>query len=136
MLHLASQSPRRRELLDQLGLRRSLDLRLASLGAVRRNGYGPKQWYRPLPDGEFDFVFVDGPPKRIGREGTLFALHDHVAGGGELWLHDGHRQHEKECLAVWQREFSFEASLVDADKGAWILRNITALAQDYGGRER
>ena len=123
-------------LLDQLGLRRSLDLRLASLGAVRRNGYGPKQWYRPLPDGEFDFVFVDGPPKRIGREGTLFALHDHVAGGGELWLHDGHRQHEKECLAVWQREFSFEASLVDADKGAWILRNITALAQDYGGRER
>ena len=122
-------------LLDQLGLRRALDLRLAPLGTVRRNGNGSSQWYRPLPEGQFDFVFVDGPPKRVGREGALFALADHLRPDGQLWLHDGHRQHEKECVAAWQRAFSFEARLVDADKGAWVLRNITALVPVHSGAQ-
>lgn len=115
-------------LLDRLTLRQAVDLRLATLGSVRRNGWGAKRWYRPLPEGQFDFVFVDGPPRRVGREGTLFVLADQLRPGGELWLHDGHRQHEKECVVAWQREFSFEATLDETDKGAWILRNIAPLA--------
>ena len=114
-------------LLDRFGLRRAVDLRLAALGALRSNGWGPKPWYRPLPEGEFDFVFVDGPPRRVGREAALYAVADRLSASGEFWLHDGHRQHEKDCLAAWQRAFSFDATLEEADKGVWILRNITAL---------
>lgn len=116
-------------LLDRLALRRAVDLRLAPLGplASRRagmDGAGPAHWYRPLPAGEFDFVFVDGPPLRIGREGTLFALAGQLSSGGELWLHNGHRQHEQDCLRTWQGVFDFDTALVEAGKGAWVLRNI------------
>ena len=115
-------------LLDRLALRRAVDLRLAALGTVRRKGGEASRWYRPLPEGQFDFVFVDGPPKRIGRDGALFALAGQIKPDGQFWLHDGNRQHEKECVTAWQRTFSFEATLEDADKGAWILRNIAPLA--------
>lgn len=111
-------------LLDRLQLRRAVDLRLAPLGPLRRNGCAPARWYRPLPDGEFDFVFVDGPPQQVGREGALFALAGQLGAEGELWLHNGHREHEKACLAAWQQSFRFDATLLDTDKGAWILRHV------------
>ncbi len=116
-------------LLDRLALRRAVDLRLATLGPVRGNGGEARRWYRPLPEGTFDFVFVDGPPRQVGRDGTLFALHDQLRPDSQLWLHDGNRQHEKECVAVWQEAFSFEATLEEADKGAWILRSIVPLSE-------
>jgi protein-L-isoaspartate O-methyltransferase len=117
-------------LLERLRLRRAVDLRLAPLGALRHNGWGPVRWYRPLPAGPFDFVFVDGPPQQLGREGTLFALAGQLSAGGELWLHNGHREHERACLAAWQRAFHFDAALVDVDKGAWILSDIRVRDHD------
>ncbi len=114
-------------LLDRLALRRAVDLRLAPLAPLRRNGSAPVTWYRPLPDGEFDFIFVDGPPQQVGREGALPALADQLSPDGELWLHNGHRQHERDCLAAWQSSYAFDASLVDAEKGAWVLRNVRLL---------
>ena len=121
-------------LLDQFALRQAVDLRLAALGPLRHKGPGVEvpgrvPWYRPLPEGPFDLVFIDGPPQQVGRAGALPALAGQLSVNGELWLHDGHRQHEQECLAAWRRRFSFDAALVDADKGAWVLRNIQAIAR-------
>ncbi len=120
-------------LLDRFALRQAVDLRLAALGPLRHRSLGMDSpglitWYRPLPEGPFDLVFIDGPPQQMGRAGALPALAGQLSVNGELWLHDGHRQHEQECLAAWQRRFSFDAALVDADKGAWVLRNIRAVA--------
>ena len=111
-------------LLERLALRRTIDLQLASLGSVRQNGRASDNFYRPVPEGEFDFVFVDGPPKRVGRQGALFALAGRLSGDCELWLHNGHRQHEKDCVVAWQRAFQFDATLMEAGEGVWVLRNI------------
>ena len=73
-------------------------------------------------------VFVDGPPQQVGRGGTLAAVAGQLSAEGELWLHNGHRQHEQECLRAWRETFQFDATLVEADKGAWILRNVQSLA--------
>lgn len=116
-------------LLERLALRRAVDLRLAALGPVRCNSDGPVRWYRPLPEGEFDLVFVDGPPQQVGRAGTLPSVASQLSADGELWLHNGHRQHEQDCLRSWRGTFQFDATLVEADKGAWILRNIRPLLE-------
>jgi|GEM_PF-912485 len=115
-------------LLERLALHRAVDLRLVALKPLGGHGGGQARWYKPLPAGQFDMVFVDGPPQQVGRGGTLAAVAGQLSAEGELWLHNGHRQHEQECLRAWRETFQFDATLVEADKGAWILRNVQSLA--------
>ncbi len=42
----------------------------------------------------------------------------------EFWLHDGHRQHEKECLETWKGHFHFSSSLLEMGKGIWMLKHV------------
>lgn len=113
--------------LDRLALRRAVDLQLVSLKPLWGHGGDQARWYKPLPEGEFDLVFVDGPPQQLGRGATLPAIASQISADGELWLHNGHRQHEQDCLRAWRETFHFDATLVEADKGAWVLRNIQPL---------
>jgi predicted O-methyltransferase YrrM len=82
-------------------------------------------WYDVELKGDFDFVFVDGPPMEKGREVVYFAIAGHLAKGWEIWLDDGRRDHESQCVALWQRHFPghFYCRREDLDgKGVWILR--------------
>jgi hypothetical protein len=56
-----------------LGVDRHVDLRLAPLRPRWFEGRGPYQWYDSTLEGDFDFVFIDGPPKVVGHSGVLRA---------------------------------------------------------------
>lgn len=114
--------------LKELGLADRVDLWHARL---RRRQFGTGDlsrwypWYHVQLEGDFDFVFVDGPPMKKGREVVYFAIADHLAKGWEMWLDDGRRDHESRCIALWKEHFPgrFYCRREDIDgKGVWILR--------------
>ena len=111
-------------LLDGLGLRHAVDLRLAPLAPLACPDGVARAWYSgDLPAGPFDFVFADGPPVRQGRGAVLFALAGRLDPGWELWLKDGYRSHERECVALWRRHLALDATLRGHDpRGIWVLR--------------
>ena len=110
-------------LLEGLGLRAAVDLRLAPIAPLSCPDGVARAWYDAAPAGPFDFVFVDGPPMRQGRGAVLFALADRLAPGWELWLKDGYRSHERECVALWRRHLALDATLRSLDpRGVWVLR--------------
>ncbi|MCA9172877.1 MAG: glycosyltransferase, partial [Planctomycetales bacterium] len=75
-------------------------------------------------EGEFGFVLMDGPPCSIGREANYFLLRPHLAASHELWLHDGYRLHELNCLELWQTHHRFSAQLRPyGDSGMWVIRS-------------
>jgi Methyltransferase domain len=92
--------------LHRLGVDRHVDLRLAPLRYHWFRGRGPYQWYDSPLEGEFDFAFIDAPPKVLGRRGVFFALQGHLRPGWQVWIDDAHRQHEHRSVKVWEREFS------------------------------
>jgi Methyltransferase domain len=95
--------------LHRLGLDRRVNLKLAPLRPHWFEGCGPYQWYDCPLEGDFDFVFIDGPPKGQGREGrraVFFALQRHLRPGWEVWIDDGSRRCERESVKVWAGEFS------------------------------
>jgi glycosyltransferase involved in cell wall biosynthesis len=111
-------------LLTSLDLRAYVDLRLAPLAPIACANGRRFPWYGVELDGAFDFVFVDGPPLRYGRQAALFAIHDHLEPTWELWLKDGHRPHEQECVGLWRSRVEFDGALYDLDpRGVWILRS-------------
>jgi Methyltransferase domain len=95
-----------RRALRRLGVDRRLDLRLAPLRQQWFGDRGPYWWYGVRLDGEFDFVFIDGPPKVLGRRGAFFALQGHLRPGWRVWVDDGSRRHERQCVKLWEKEFS------------------------------
>jgi hypothetical protein len=114
--------------LRKLGLADRVELRHARL---RKQEFDTGEdtrwydWYDVQLQGEFDFVFVDGPPMEKGREVVYYAIAGHLARGWEIWLDDGRRAHESECIRLWQKHFPdhFYCRLEDIDgKGVWILR--------------
>lgn len=114
-------------LLRRLGLRRAVDLRHGPLRSL--SSRPSAQWYdvdlsdRPPAS----LALIDGPPQSEGRSGTLPALLPHLAPGWEVWLDDGHRDHEIRCLRAWSDEIPFTARRRDMDeKGQWILRDAAA----------
>jgi len=110
-------------LLRGLGLEKAVDLRLSKITEYS-DGVQPHRCYALTDGGPFDFVFVDGPPKSIGREGVLFAIAPHLAEDAEIWLHDGLRTHERDCLDLWRQHFKFSAELVRDGKGVYVLRQV------------
>lgn len=112
--------------LAELALGRSVDLKLAPLRPRQFGNHEPYQWYDVALDGKFDFVFVDGPPKVMGRLGVFFAVRDHLRRGWQMWLDDGLRDHERKCVRLWAKEFPGEFSHTRRDidgKGVVILRD-------------
>jgi hypothetical protein len=113
---------RTRALLDRLGLADGVDLRLAGLAPRRCADGNDHLWYATELEGEFDFIFVDGPPRSSGRAGVLFSITGQLAEGWELWLKNGHRRHEQDCVARWQEHLPVAAATKDLEEtGVTIL---------------
>jgi predicted O-methyltransferase YrrM len=115
--------------LKELGLAGCVDLHHARLRRQPFNTGGFSRsyaWYDVQLQGSFDFVFVDGPPMKKGREVVYFAIADHLAEGWEIWLDDGRRDHESRCVDLWKEQFPGRFSSCTRkdidDKGVWILR--------------
>jgi hypothetical protein len=137
-------------LLRSFGLQGHVDLRLAPLKQTTCADGGTYPCYDTQLDGTFDFVLVDGPPAlKFGRQATFFWVYEHLSPGWELWLDDGYREHERQCVQLWQSHFALETDLrgldgkddykfrafvrpdVLKDRGHWILRAPDAAAGRY-----
>jgi predicted O-methyltransferase YrrM len=122
--------------LHQLGLGRHVDLRLAPLRPHWFGDRGPYQWYDSTVEGDFDFVFIDGPPKVLGRRAAFFALQRHLRPGWQVWIDDGSRQHEHHSVKVWEEEFSgafLKSRRRDiGGKGVFVLRDTNGV-HDHAG---
>lgn len=57
----------------------------------------------PFSAGEVDLVFIDGPPKTVGRDQTLPQSSEFLKPGAKVFLDDGFRKHERECYSRWSR---------------------------------
>jgi hypothetical protein len=125
-----------RRALRQLGVDRCVDLRLAPLSPRWFGDRGPYWWYGVTLDGDFDFVFIDGPPKVLGRRGAFFALQGHLRPNWRVWVDDGSRRHERQCVKLWDEEFSglFVEMRSDIDgKGVFDLRDANGTHDQVGG---
>lgn len=122
--HSARYAQRTSRGLDELGLAGSVDLRYAPLAERSLAGGQSYFWYDLELDGDFDFVFIDGPPKDYGRWGVFFEVVDHLSPGWEMWLDDGNRAHEWKCIKLWTQHGAFLYARRDIDgKGIFILRD-------------
>jgi len=123
-------------LLERQGLRDRVDLKLAPLTPFACGGGRGHPWYAAELAGPFDFVLVDGPPERLGRQAALFAVAPHLAERWHLWLHDALRPHEQSCVTLWSRWFSFTHTLSTADpRGALLLEGRGDGAKPVSSRE-
>ena len=135
----AARIGRTREQLNRLCLGGSAELHLAGLSDVSCPDGIARSWYDAVLTDCFDFIFVDGPPLRVGRGAALFALNAHLAADGELWLHDAHRPHERQCLDLWQAHLPVRSHVRHLDdRGVAMLRHCarparTAPAEIPGG---
>lgn len=113
-------------LLEQHGLAAAATLVVAPLHP-RNVSTASYPWYDVALDGQFDFVLLDGPPQRFGRQAALPAIAPHLAAGWELWLDDGYRDHEMTCIDLWHGKTRFTARLVDIEgSGVWMLNDAVA----------
>lgn len=97
------------------GLLVSMNLqRYAKLIVVgfRRRKYpdGKSYWWYDVDvatlGGPFDLIVIDGPMGTlVGRNGTIPEVRDHLTADCRIYLDDAVREHEKKCLAEWQRYF-------------------------------
>jgi Methyltransferase domain len=130
---------RTRRALRLLGVDRPLDLRLAPLCQHWFGSRGPYRWYDVALDGEFDFVFIDGPPKVLGRRGVFFALQDHLRPGWQVWVDDGDRKHERVSVELWEKSFSgnlLESYWDIGGKGVFVLRDALGDHDQMGDSDR
>jgi glycosyltransferase involved in cell wall biosynthesis/predicted O-methyltransferase YrrM len=120
--HDARFAARTAALLDQTGLRRHVQLVTAPLKPLACADGATHRWYETQLDGPFDFVLIDGPPGRFGREAAMFAVAGRLAADWEAWLNDGHRAGERHCAELWQQHLEVRAHLRPAGDGVWVLR--------------
>jgi len=108
------------------GLLEFVELKLVPIKLIHFKQAGAFFWYNISLKGKFDFVFIDGPPINYGRKAVLIAIHDHLNKNCEVWLHDGKRSHEQNCIKLWEGYFQFSKKLETIERGIWILKNITS----------
>jgi hypothetical protein len=134
--HEATYFRATRRALRQLGVDRPVDLRLAPLTRQWFGDRGPYWWYGVTLDGDFDFVFIDGPPKVLGRRAAFFALQGHLRPDWRVWVDDGSRRHERQCVKLWHEEFSgifVVETRCDIDgKSVFDLRDANAALDQAG----
>lgn len=118
------------QLLHRLDLRDAVDLRLAPLRPRPPHG----AWYDTDLRAPFDFAFLDGPPKRHGRAASFPALHAVLSPEAAVWLHDGHRDHERACVDAWTSSLGCTARLDPTGKGIWVLTDGAAQDEPLAAR--
>lgn len=73
----------------------------------------------------YDFVFIDGPPERVGRHGTLPSIAAHLDTEWHAWVHDGARPGERQCVSLWSKhlpvDFSSQLSFAEDKRGVLKL---------------
>lgn len=98
------------------------------------------QWYQRKPLTFYDlssddqaklqgaeFVFVDGPPGRLGREAALYVAFSLMSPGAVLMLDDANRPGERRAKAAWKKLFGTAVELehiTNIGKGALVVRKI------------
>ncbi|RYE40750.1 MAG: glycosyltransferase [Hyphomicrobiales bacterium] len=124
--HDPRYAERTRRLLRRWGLAEVAEVRLARLETRPCGTEFAYPWYQTSLEGAFDMFLIDGPPMSIGRQAAMFAVADHRTRDWQLWLHDAHRDHERQCLELWRGSFSFACSVYDTDDaGLAILSSGT-----------
>lgn len=56
-------------------------------------------------DKSVDFFMIDGPPKDVGRSGTLPRLANHLSEGARIYLDDARRPGEIAAVGKWMNEY-------------------------------
>ena len=115
------------KLLSDFKLRDHVDLRLAPLEPYKCLDGCSYPWHATKLEGFYDFVFIDGPPMKYGRQAGYFALAPYLARNWELWLHDVARDHEKRCISLWKLYFSFDYQMSFSEP-----RGIAKLSPVFG----
>ncbi|SFO50203.1 Methyltransferase domain-containing protein [Geodermatophilus obscurus] len=123
--HDRRRAERTRGLLRALGLGSGVEIVVTGLTRRRWADGGEHAWYDHPLDGDFDFVFVHGPPTAGGRAAAPFALRPHLTGDGELWIDDG-REDELRCAAL-ARELGVDVDLLPVSSNG-LLRASPAAA--------
>jgi glycosyltransferase involved in cell wall biosynthesis len=119
--HDARFFQRTRDLLCRFGLERFVDLRYAPLRPIEIDEE-VMLWYDCDLPAKIDFLFADGPPLSAGRQAILPAVADSLTGDWEIWLKDGQRTHEKECVDRWSMRYPLTGNLSRVDRrGVWML---------------
>ncbi len=93
------------------------DLRLAD------GSFSPM--YGNIPQRRYDHVVIDGPPQRLGRAATFWALKPFLSEDFEIWLDDANRDHEKECVRRWCAAGDLDVTYRNIGKGAFVLTPVS-----------
>jgi len=95
-------------LLEGTGLGDRLTIQLCQFKRMRYENGDSYRWYNAQleEDKPFDFGMVDGPMGRlVGRNGAIPALWSYLTPDFRLYLDDANRDHEKACVAEWQKHY-------------------------------
>jgi predicted O-methyltransferase YrrM len=77
-----------------------------------------------LPNG-IDFVLIDAPPLSYGRNAVLYMIYPYLTKNCVLWLDDCDREHERECLKNWQRDFDITVTDINGRIKQIEIKNDT-----------
>jgi SAM-dependent methyltransferase len=98
------------DLLEGTGFKSRLTIQQCRFARKQAGSEEPYYWFDAdlaRAGSKFDFVFVDGPMAQlVGRRGTLPEIANYLTPEHRIFLDDGERQHERECVAEWTRQFS------------------------------
>lgn len=111
--------------LRELGLEEQVRLIHAPLKEATRHKISRATYHFDFQVGApYDFAFIDGPPERIGRHGTLPSIAAHMDDKWAVWLHDGARPGERKCVALWSKylPLTFSASLSFAEDNRGVFK--------------
>jgi hypothetical protein len=109
------------ETLDLLGeYKEYVDLRYAPI-----NLDVSQEYQSEIPLG-IDFVLIDGPPayggiNHIGRESTLPQIYNYLDNNWNILIDDADRDHEKNCIKMWQEKYEFYYKYIPVNKGLFHL---------------
>ena len=125
--HDARFAEHTRNVLERHGLAEPTDVRTAKLCDVEVAG-DVYPWYDPamLPEGPFDLLVVDGPPKATRPQARFPAvplLHDRLDVGAMVVLDDHERPDEQAAGRRWVEMFpDLEAESIGHHKNTLVLR--------------
>lgn len=88
--------------LNAIGVENLVDLRHGPLKRIENGSYSIHE-SGPLGNFAADLLFVDAPPREIGRGGALFAFHSILKDGACVVLDDARREEELEVALEWQK---------------------------------
>jgi predicted O-methyltransferase YrrM len=65
----------------------------------------PGEFHQAARTEPFDFCLIDGPPKRVGRMGSLPLAANCLADGAVILVDDALRSGEQQAMREWRRHF-------------------------------